>query len=250
MPRRLVLAPHLEHLLSVQDGVLTVPQAYECGYTRGSIHHAVDGGACRRLLLGVLLLRHDEPTRRQLVNAAALWAGSGASVDAESACLWHEIPVSHYDPTIVHVVAPSDSGARSRQFVVVRRSDVIVAGGRGSVASYVDAALPPILWNCWLRLPDGGALVCADGLIADAGMVIEVNSKRYHAWALAFEDTEARQLRIVAADLVVAPVTPRRMMVDGDALLRELEQVYLLNAGRGMPTGVEIVADPVRRLAA
>jgi len=327
MPRRLVLAPHLSRLRETQDNLLTATQAYDCGYTRGSIAHAVERRHWQRLLPGVLLLHDQPPSRRQLVNAAALWAGADASIDAESACVWHGIPVPNLDPAIVHVVAPYGSGARSRDFVLVRRSEVIVPGGRGAIASYVDAAtaavvaarrmpndraavgllarplqtglvtlddlvaahvhapprgsrlvgraldqlalgvrsggesaahrllrssrlLPEVMWNRWLRLPDGGGLVCADGLIVEAGMVLELNSRRYHAWAMAFEDTEARQLRLVAADLVVAPLTPRRVRLEGPAVLREVEQAYLANATRGMPPGVEIVDEPIRRRVA
>jgi hypothetical protein len=327
MPRRLTLAPHRQHLIDVQDSVLSVAQARECGHTRSSIHHAVKVGRWQRLLPGVLLMHDQVPTRRQLLNAATIWAGAGAAIDAESACVWHGIPVPRVDEDRVHVVVPYESGARSRDFVVVRRSDVIVEGGHGAVTRYVDAAtaavvaarrqssdraavallsrplqtglvtlddlvaahmhapprgarlvaraieqlavgvrsggesvaqrllarsevLPQVLWNRWLRLPGGGALVCVDGLIVEAGMVLEINSRRYHAWALTFEDTEARQLRLVAADLVVAPVTPRRAIVEGPAVLREVEQTYLLNAGRGLPRGVELVDDPIRRVAA
>jgi len=240
MPRRLALARHLGHLLDEQDAVLTQAQAHECGYTRSSIQHAVDAGRWQRLLPGVLLMHDQPPTRRQLVNAAALWAGPDSSIDAESACLWHGIPVSHADEQQVHIVVPHESGARSRDFVVVRRSGLIVRGGQGQVASYVDAAtaavmaarrtsndraavallsqplqvglvtledlfvvimrrpprgarrvaraleqlaagvrsagesiardlfahsvvLPKVQWNRWLRLPDGGPLVCATG---------------------------------------------------------------------------------------
>jgi hypothetical protein len=327
MPKRLILAPYLKHLLAQQDGVLSSAQAYAAGFTRRSVEYAVGTGRWQRLLPGVLLTHDQPPTRRQRVNAAALWAGPDAAIDAESACVWHCVPLPHFDEDTVHVVVPYSSGLRSRDFVVVRRSHAIVIAGRGAVAAYVDAAtavvvaarrlpddraavglmsrplqtgrvtlddlvaahmhapprgagqidraleqlavgvrsageslvrevfarsvvLPPILWNRWLRLPDGGPLVCADGLIVEAGMVVEVNSKRYHAWALTFEDTEARQLRLVASDLVVAPITPRRALIDAHGVLRDVEQTYLLNAGRGMPAGVEIVELPPGRLAA
>jgi len=317
----------MRYLLDRQDGVLSVAQLYGCGHTRDSVRRAVGSGRWQRILPGVVLLHDQSPSRRQLVNAAALWAGPEAHIDGESACLWHQIPVAHLDPATVHIVAPYETGARSRDFVVVRRSDIIVTGGRGAVAPYVDAAtaavvaarraaddraavallsrplqtgtvtfddlaiahmhapprgcrqvdraidqlavgvrspgeaiahrlfaaskvLPQIRWNCWLRLPDGGPLVCVDGLIADAGLVLEINGRAYHAWALAFEDTESRQLRLVAADLIVAPVTPRRLLVEGQAVLREVERAYVANAGRGLPAGGEVVAEPVSRLAA
>ena len=327
MPRRLALAPHLLALLERQDDVLSRAQALAAGYTRGSIQRALTDRRWQHLLPDVFLVHAQSPNRRQLVNAAALWAGPEAAIDAESACLWHAIPVPDADAETVHLVVPYDSGARSRDFVVVRRSHAIVLGGSGSVASYVDAAtavvmaarhtkteraavallsrplqtgrvtlddlhaahmhatprgarlvaralsqlddgvrsggestahrlfrrstvLPAVRWNRWMQLPDGGPLVCVDGLIEDAGMVLEINSRTYHAWALTFEDTEARQLRLTSAGLVVAPITPRQAQVDGDTVLRQVERTYQLNAGRGLPPGVTIVDDPSRRWAA
>ena len=327
MPRRLSLAPHLKHLLERQDGVLTATQAREAGFTRGSIDHSLRSQQWQTLLPGVYLLGPVALNRRQRVTAAFLWAGEGAAIDAESACIWHRIPVPNFTEDTVHVVVPYESKARSRDFVVVRRSNLIVFGDQTGVASYVDAAtavvaaarrlrseraavgmlsrplqtglvtlddleaahihapprnarlvraaldqlgagvrssgesvaqrllarseiLPQILWNRWLQLPDGGPLMCADGLIVEAGLVLEVNSKTYHAWALTFEDTEARQLRLTSAGLVVAPFTPRLAMVDGQRVLRDVEHAYLRHAGRGLPTGVEMVSEPRWRSAA
>ena len=110
--------------------------------------------------------------------------------------------------------------------------------------------MPTVRWNRWIQLPDGGPLLCVDGLIEDAGMVLEINSRTYHAWAMAFEDTEARQLRLTSAGLVVAPITPRQARVDGNTVLRQVEQTYLHNAGRGLPPGVKTVDDPGWRSAA
>jgi len=40
------------------------------------------------------------------------------------------------------------------------------------------------------------------------------------------------------------------LLVDRSAVLREVEQTYRLNAGRGLPCGVEVVDEPARRPAA
>jgi len=221
----------------------------------------------------------------------------------------------------VQLVVPYSSSARSRDFVVVRRSNVIVRAKGSGLVRYVDAAtaavvaargaaderaavallarplqralvtaddlvaahmhapprgaavvaralehllvgvrsagevdarclvessrvLPQVRWNTWLRLPDGGSLVCVDGLIRDAGIVLEVNGRQYHAWALDFEDTEARQLRLTSCGLVVAPLTPRRMRIARREVLHELERTYLASRGRGLPPGVELVSAP------
>ena len=145
MPRRLVLARHLPALLKQQDDVLSRPQALAAGYTRGSIQRAVADGRWQQLLPDVFLVHPQPPNRRQRVNAAALWAGPEAAIDAESACLWHAIPATHANDETVHVVVPYACGARSRDFVVVRRSHVIVLGGRGAIASYVDAATAVVM---------------------------------------------------------------------------------------------------------
>jgi len=140
---------------------------------------------------------------------------------------------------------------RGRQ-LVGRAIHGLAAGARS--ASEVDAQalfatsklLSKAVWNVWLRLPDGGPLVSPDALLVDAGMAVEVNGKRYHAWGNMFDDTQARQLRLTAAGIVVAPVTPTRLIVSRPTVLRELEAVYVRNRGRGLPPGVEIVAMPRR----
>src|SRR5947209_143782 len=140
MPRRLTLAPHVAWLRDRQDGVLTVQQATSCGYTRGSVQHLVDRGRWQRILPGVLLTQDHSPTRRQRTFAAALWAGPSAAIDGACACIWHGIDVPEPADRTVHLVVPYSSNLRSTSYVRIRRSAVIVEGGRTAVARYVDAA--------------------------------------------------------------------------------------------------------------
>jgi hypothetical protein len=103
--------------------------------------------------------------------------------------------------------------------------------------------LPEPAWNQWLDLGDGGPGVCADGLWVDAGFVEEVLGKRYHAWGEQFDDTEARRTRMIAAGLIVTGATSQQIRCR-QPLLRRIEQIYALNAGRGMPPGVTLVQPP------
>ena len=104
--------------------------------------------------------------------------------------------------------------------------------------------LPRILWNQWLDLGDGRYPVCVDALIEDAGMVHEINGRRYHAWDASFENMHARHERLVASGLIVVPTTPLRIRRSGEAVLANVESTYRRNAGRGMPPGVRLVDPP------
>jgi hypothetical protein len=104
--------------------------------------------------------------------------------------------------------------------------------------------LPEPAWNQGLRLDDGGPDVCVDALWEDAGMVNEVIGKRYHAWGVQYDDTNARKERLQAAGFVVCEVTPARLRREGRVVLANLERVYAANAGRGLPTGVTLVDPP------
>ena len=108
--------------------------------------------------------------------------------------------------------------------------------------------LPEPRWNQWLDLGDGGCPICADALWEDAGMINEVLGKRHHAWGEQFEDTEARRARIIAAGVVAQGCTAIQLRRQKAAVLDKLERTYLLNAGRGMPPGVQLI-DPPRSIA-
>lgn len=104
--------------------------------------------------------------------------------------------------------------------------------------------LPPMLWNQWLDLGDGGYPVCVDALIKEAGMVHEVNGRRHHAWDKSFENMHARHERLGASGLIVVPSTPLRIRRSGDAVLSNVERTYLHYAGRGMPANVRLIDPP------
>jgi hypothetical protein len=72
--------------------------------------------------------------------AAVLFGGSGAAVDGSDACAWYGIAPAGHDPRRVHLVVPRQSGARSRQFVVVRRACAEIRIGARALVPYVEAA--------------------------------------------------------------------------------------------------------------
>lgn len=104
--------------------------------------------------------------------------------------------------------------------------------------------LPRIRWNQWLDLGDGKYPVCVDALFEDAGVVHEINGKRYHAWDRSFEDMHARHERIGATGLVVVPSTPTRIRRSGAHVLDNLERTCAFHRGRGMPQGVRLIDPP------
>ena len=95
-----------------------------------------------------------------------------------------------------------------------------------------------------IELPDG-TVFSPDALFEDAALIHEVNGRQFHAADEAGEDVfEAMQRRhdlLVAAGVRALHNSPRRLRRDADSVLREVEEVYLRRAGRGMPPGVKIL---------
>jgi hypothetical protein len=135
-------------------------------------------------------------------------------------------------PRLLRVLAPIEAGVRSAPEADFR---ALVARSR---------VLPTPLWNCLIELPDG-TVVSPDALFEDAALIHEVNGRQFHAPDEAGEDLfEAMQRRhdlLAASGLSALHNSPRRVRRDGDCVLREMEEVYLRRAGRGMPAGIKIL---------
>jgi len=140
MPRVTPMSPALRGLLAAQDGIATVEQMVAEGFHRATVFRRMREGPWQQLLPGVVLTVSGEPTRRQRLVAASLWAGPAAAVDGPCACAWYAVRPASYDPGKVHVVLPWDSGLRSRDFVVVRRAMAPIRVGGAGLVRYVDAA--------------------------------------------------------------------------------------------------------------
>ena len=123
MPRRVEFTPALIGLIRAQDGVVTTGQLFQHGVGKDPVRNRVERRQWRRLLPGVLLTHGGEPTRRQRLMAASLWAGDASAVDGASACAHYGLKIARFMPEQVHVVTPfGATSARSREWVRVRRS--------------------------------------------------------------------------------------------------------------------------------
>lgn len=122
MPRRVEFPPPLIVLIRAQDGVIATWQMAQHGIGPWPAQHRVQEKQWQRILPGVLLTHAGEPTRRQRLIAAQLWAGKDSAIDAASAARYYGCGGIALDPANVHVVAPFESPARTRDWVKVRRT--------------------------------------------------------------------------------------------------------------------------------
>lgn len=136
--------PLLPSLLAEQDQVLCRDQALERGATRHSIGHSLSRKRWQILLPDVYLAHGGDPSRRQLLIAALLYAGPDAAIDAVDACRFHGVRGTWLDETKVHVVVPDGSPARSHGYVVVRRTKAPIRTESTTRLRYVDAATAAI----------------------------------------------------------------------------------------------------------
>lgn len=108
--------------------------------------------------------------------------------------------------------------------------------------------LPDVQWNVNIHRPDGAFVARADGWIDDVALVIEVQSFEYHADPDAFDATMRRHAAMVAAGLVVVPVTPRQLRDDPDGVRRLIREA--LRQARRRPRPDLVVTPEVVRLDA
>jgi hypothetical protein len=134
------VTPELASLFHAQDGLATTQQLILAGFSRDAVQHRVGRGEWQRVLPGVVLSASGAITRRQRLFAACLWAGPLAVIDAHDACAWYGLRPASFDERLVHLVVPHDTTARSRDFVVVRRSLADIQVGERGALAYVDRA--------------------------------------------------------------------------------------------------------------
>jgi hypothetical protein len=140
MPRTLVISPALQSVIDTQDGVASLAQLEQHGFSADAVQHRVGRGIWSRPAPGVVLTTAGPPTRRQLLVTARLWAGEDSVIDADDACAWYGLAPPWFRPARVHVVVPQTSQARTRGNFVVRRSVAEIAIGDRGLLPYVDRA--------------------------------------------------------------------------------------------------------------
>jgi hypothetical protein len=122
MPKRCQPDHLLSAILIFQDFVIHRDQALAHGLTPRAIKYRLATCEWRLLLPDVYIVQHAEPSRRQMMIGALLFAGPDSAIDAADACRFHGVKGVPLDDNLVHVVLPCGSSARSRGFVVVRRT--------------------------------------------------------------------------------------------------------------------------------
>jgi len=104
------------------DGVASRAQLLGAGIAPATMsRRSRPGGPWRRLLPGVYLLGRGEPTRRQQVRAALLYAGEPSAVTGIEAARRHGVQRLPEDGR-VHVLVPHESHVSSRDFLLVERT--------------------------------------------------------------------------------------------------------------------------------
>ncbi|MFD9733054.1 hypothetical protein [Umezawaea sp. NPDC059074] len=108
--------------MTINDGVTSTSDLLEAGVARYTIEtRCRPGGPWRRLLPGVLLLSPGEPTRRQRLRAAHLYAGPQAvitGVDALHDRGLNQLPL----PPRVHVLQQADQRLNNHDFLLLERT--------------------------------------------------------------------------------------------------------------------------------
>jgi len=110
------------------------------GMTHDAIRHRLGTRQWQTILPAVYLTAPTEPTRRQLLIAALLYAGPAGAIDGADACRYHGLRSVTIDESVVHVVVPWGEAARTQQFVVVRRTRSPIHVVDTERVRYVDTA--------------------------------------------------------------------------------------------------------------
>jgi hypothetical protein len=140
MPQRCAIDPRFSALLLFQDHVIHRDQAFARGLTPDAIRHRLRSLEWQLLLPDVYLTHRGEPSRRQLLIGALLFAGPNAAIDGVDACRFHGIKAVAIEDDHICVVVPWGDSARSRGYVVVRRTLAPIIIVSTEVLRYVDPA--------------------------------------------------------------------------------------------------------------
>jgi hypothetical protein len=138
MPRSCSVDPLFGAKVTAQDGLVSRDQTFAAGLTKSAIASRLQRD-WQRVLPGVYLTHRGTPTRRQLLVAALLYAGSDAAIDGLDACRFHGVKAI-IPTTDVHVVVPWGHPARSFGWLIVRRSKWPIVTVGTALVRYVDAA--------------------------------------------------------------------------------------------------------------
>jgi hypothetical protein len=140
MPTTSVSRAKLTALLATQDQMLHRSQAYALRMSRDGIAHRERYDGWQEVLRNVFFCHPGDPTHRQRLVAALLYAGPHAAVDADDACVFHGVRAVRPADDVVRVVVPPTAAVRSHSFVVVRRTRASFGIVRTDMLRYADPA--------------------------------------------------------------------------------------------------------------
>jgi hypothetical protein len=94
------------------------------------------------------------------------------------------------------------------------------------------AGLPPPMFNPRLYLPDGTCLGSPDAWWAEAGVAVEVDSKRWHLSPDDWERTMGRHTRFGAHAIVTLHFTPHKLRADPASVIAAMTRAYQAGIAR------------------
>ncbi|ANN16927.1 hypothetical protein SD37_15580 [Amycolatopsis orientalis] len=245
-----------------RGGVITVARLGELGVPSMTCYRRCrPGKPWQRLLPGVVLLHSGTPTRRQLVDAALLYAGPDAMVTGAASCRRQGLAALPDHPFRVHVLIPNEHKISGSGHVIVERTirlpEPIVKGGvplaplvrsvldecrrLGSrqiadgvrSAAEVDAmrvwrmsGLPEPRWNHELRDGSGEYIATPDGYFVAAELAWEIDSYDFHFGKQQYAATVARNARYAAAGIAVLQTLPSRLRTEPKQVAAELRAAH------------------------
>jgi very-short-patch-repair endonuclease len=220
-----------------QHGVVSAAQLARAGLSPDAIKRWVQAGRLHRLYRAVYAVGHTNLSAEGHWLAAVLACGEGAVLSHESAAaLWG---ISPRCPSIVHVTVPSHNGRRKRKGIRLHRSATLdsadVTRRRNIPVTTHERTLRDLgygpeptrsdLERLFLRIcrrngipePEVNVRVGAytvDFLWRDAGVVVEVDSYRYHADRATFESDRSRDRDLKGRGIDVLRFTDRELARD------------------------------------
>lgn len=140
MPKRCETSRLVEPLVATQDGLIHRDQGLSLGFTRRALSAKLRDRHWQLVLPDVYLTNNGIPTYRQRLVAALLYTGPDSAIDAANACYFHGLRSLPQERERVFVVVPDHSSARSRGFVIVRRTTAPIRVERTEYVRYLEAA--------------------------------------------------------------------------------------------------------------
>jgi hypothetical protein len=257
----------LQRLIRQQDSVVSRAQALRAGLSRHAIGYRLrDGGPWRVLLPAVYLALPGAPTQAQWETAAVLYAGPYAMITGAAALRFYEFrEIPRRDGDAVDLLLPArfqrastgcvrvhrtshmppmwSKGPSARRYAFPARAVVDTArwleatdGVRSAPEAelrdlIIKARMPLPLFNPRLYLPSGKFIACPDAWWPDAGVAIEIDSRRWHLSPDDWERTMARHSDLGQYGIVTLHATPHQ--------LRTAPAPFLCKAANAYKAGME-----------